>query len=156
MAEADLSAAKCLLRGVSCVSPRGKYDVAVFEDRLTLLAKGNVPALTLPLDAVEHILARCCVCAARYTRVASDCGSCSQLLEKPPDAGAKASTRTVYFMLSLLPDRVAEFGKQKLGVLLLSCTTAESLSTTHPSTGAPLAGPAPEVLAQAFGCVRAV
>jgi hypothetical protein len=49
----------------------------------------------------------------------------------------------------------AEFGKQKLGVLLLSVKTSETLSGTHPLTKAPLAGSAPDVLAQALRRVRA-
>lgn len=60
--------------------------------------------------------------------------------------------RTVYFMCPLVPDCSVDFGKQKLTALLLSCTSAEQLSTTHPASAQPLVGAAPEVLAQALGC----
>ena len=49
----------------------------------------------------------------------------------------------------------ADFGKQKLSVMLLSCKSNETLHGTHPTTGAPLTGPAPQVLAQALRRVRA-
>ena len=99
-----------------------------------------------------------------------------QLLEKPPEAnqGAKAAAqRTIYFMLPLarrgasrlascftsltchatLPprsDKAADFGKQKMQVLLLSAKSSDTMAATHPGTKAALEGGAPRVIAQAL------
>jgi hypothetical protein len=53
----DLSAATCTLPGLSCVAPRGRFDVVLLRDTLVLCAKG-APALTVPFSAVEHVLVR--------------------------------------------------------------------------------------------------
>ena len=56
--EADLRGATCLLKGLSCLSPRGRFDLVLFPDRALLLSKGNLLACTVPLHAVAHILVR--------------------------------------------------------------------------------------------------
>jgi len=53
----DVSAASCV-KAVSFTQPRGKFDVAVFSDRVLLLNKDGVAAVTLTPASVEHILVR--------------------------------------------------------------------------------------------------
>ena len=52
-------------------------------------------------------------------------------------------------------DKPADFGKQKLPVLLLSVKSDEAMAAAHPQTKAPLEGGAPRVVAAALRCVPA-
>jgi len=55
--------------------------------------------------------------------------------------------------LSLPPlrsDKTADFGKQKLPVLLLSAKSGDAMAAAHPVTKAALEGGAPHVIAQAL------
>ena len=52
----------------------------------------------------------------------------------------------------LRSDKAADFGKQKLPVLLLSAKSSDALTAAHPVTKAPLEGSAPRVIAQTLRC----
>ena len=54
----DISAASCVVKAVSFTQPRGKFDIASFSDRVVLLNKDGVAAVTLAPASVEHILVR--------------------------------------------------------------------------------------------------
>jgi hypothetical protein len=148
----DLSAARSLLKGVQFVSPRGRFDVAFFEDHLALLnppkappataaatgrgagtaagapAPAVPPALVLPYASVEALL----------------------VLERPPEGVAKAGA-VCNLLLAMAPGAHAAFGKQRLAALLLICADGEQLACASPTPGgAPLAGSAPLVLAAAL------
>jgi len=136
----DLGSAAALLRGLQFVSPRGRFDLAFFADRLALLAPAKAAAaasadaqqqpaaLVLPYADVEALL----------------------VLEKPAEGGVKAGAAWSV-LLALSPDAPAAFGKQRLACLLLSCSASEQLACASPAPGgAPLAGPAPQVLGEAL------
>lgn len=79
------------------------------------------------------------------------------MLEKPPEATASAKAaaqRTAYIMLPLAHLGV-EHGKQTLTALVLSCSSGDMVSCSHPVTGEALSDAAPVVLAQVLRCVRA-
>lgn len=67
----DVSAASCVVKAVSFTQPRGKFDVAFLrDDRVVLLNKDGVAAVTLTPASVEHILVR------PYSLHSSAMGSC--------------------------------------------------------------------------------
>jgi Histone chaperone Rttp106-like len=132
----DVTAAAVLLKAVSFIQPRGKFDVALFVNqggsRMQLLNKDGAAVVTASLESVAHVL----------------------VLEKPPEATAKANApKTVYLMLPLSSG--VTFGKQVLSSLVFCCTTAENVEVKHPVNGDVMSGTAPEVLAQLMGIVCA-
>lgn len=154
----DISAASCVLKAVSFTQPRGKFDVAILgtgdSRSIVLLNKDGVSAVTLPPAVVEHVLVRpqaAVMPHATHRLLLTHCASIPcQVLEKPPEATASAkaaSQRTVYIMLPLAHPGV-EHGKAALTALVLSCSSGEGLSCSHPVTGEALSDSAPVVLAQ--------